>query len=133
MNEEEIMLNGLLIDKCKEEGIMIALVAINRETKEIELPQSFKDMVNDPNYYICYCHRSEKEEYIIEKIKEIPDYKPDKNELYKAILITGFNTKRKPFLIVLKQLYYIDISEDTTINLLTDQSGISSLFIFAAA
>lgn len=47
MNEEEIMLNGLLIDKCKEEGIMIALVAINRETKEIELPQSFKDMVND--------------------------------------------------------------------------------------
>ena len=65
MNEEEIMLNGLLID--------IALVAINRETKEIELPQSFKDMVNDPNYYICYCHRSEKEEYIIEKIKEIPD------------------------------------------------------------
>ena len=60
MNEEEIMLNGLLIDKCKEEGIMIALVAINRETKEIELPQSFKDMVNDPNYYICYCHRSEK-------------------------------------------------------------------------
>jgi hypothetical protein len=73
MNEEEIMLNGLLIDKCKEEGIMIALVAINRETKEIELPQSFKDMVNDPNYYICYCHRSEKEEYIIEKIKEIPD------------------------------------------------------------
>ena len=64
MNEEEIMLNGLLIDKCKEEGIMIALV---------ELPQSFKDMVNDPNYYICYCHRSEKEEYIIEKIKEIPD------------------------------------------------------------
>ena len=59
MNEEEIMLNGLLIDKCKEEGIMIALVAINRETK-------------DPNYYICYCHRSEKEEYIIEKIKEIP-------------------------------------------------------------
>ena len=73
MNEEEIMLNGLLIDKCKEEGIMIALVAINRETKEIELPQSFKDMVNAPNYYICYCHRSEKEEYIIEKIKEIPD------------------------------------------------------------
>ena len=52
---------------------MIALVAINRETKEIELPQSFKDMVNDPNYYICYCHRSEKEEYIIEKIKEVPD------------------------------------------------------------
>ena len=42
MNEEELMLNGLLIDKCKEEGIMIALVAINRETKEIELPQSFK-------------------------------------------------------------------------------------------
>lgn len=51
----------------------------------------------------------------------------------KPFLSQGFNTKRKPFLIVLKQLSYIDISEDTTINLLTDQSGISSPFIFAAA
>ena len=39
------------------------------ETKDIELPQSIKDMVNDPKYYICYCHRSEKEEYIMDKIK----------------------------------------------------------------
>ena len=40
---------------------------------------------------------------------------------------------RKESRFLLKQLSYIDISEDTTINLLTDQSGISSPFIFAAA
>ena len=39
MDEEELILNDTLIKKCEEEGIVIALVAINRETKEIELPQ----------------------------------------------------------------------------------------------
>ena len=34
MDEEELILNDTLIKKCEEEGIVIALVAINRETKE---------------------------------------------------------------------------------------------------
>ena len=43
MDEEELILNDTLIKKCEEEGIVIALVAINRETKEIELPQNMND------------------------------------------------------------------------------------------
>ena len=43
MDEEELILNDTLIKKCEEEGIVIALVAINRETKEIELPQNLND------------------------------------------------------------------------------------------
>lgn len=70
MNEEELNLNNLLIEKCEEEGIVIALVAINRKTKEIELPQSIKDKVKSPDYYVCYCHKDKKGEYIIRKIEE---------------------------------------------------------------
>ena len=44
MDEEELILNDTLIKKCEEEGIVIALVAINRETKEIELPQNLNDI-----------------------------------------------------------------------------------------
>ena len=47
MDEEELILNDTLIKKCEEEGIVIALVAINRETKEIELPQNLNDKVKE--------------------------------------------------------------------------------------
>ena len=57
MDEEELILNDTLIKKCEEEGIVIALVAINRETKEID-------------YYVCYCHKDKKGKYIIQKIEE---------------------------------------------------------------
>ena len=70
MDEEELILNDTLIKKCEEEGIVIALVAINRETKEIELPQNLNDKVKDPNYYVCYCHKDKKAKYIIQKIEE---------------------------------------------------------------
>ena len=46
------------------------IVAINRETKEIELPQNLNDKVKDPNYYVCYCHKDKKGKYIIQKIEE---------------------------------------------------------------
>ncbi len=71
MDEEEQILNETLIEKCKEEGIVIALVAINRKTKEIELPQSLNDKLKDPDYYVCYCHKDDKGEYIIQKIEEV--------------------------------------------------------------
>ena len=70
MDEEELILNDTLIKKCEEEGIVIALVAINRETKDIELPQNLNDKVKDPNYYVCYCHKDKKGKYIIQKIEE---------------------------------------------------------------
>ena len=70
MDEEELILNDTLIKKCEEEGIVIALVAINRETKEIELPQNLNDKGKDPNYYGCYCHKDKKGKYIIQKIEE---------------------------------------------------------------
>lgn len=71
MDEEELTLNNILIKKCQEEGIVIALVAINRETKEVELPQNLSDKVKDPKYYVCYCHRDKKGKYIIEKIEKV--------------------------------------------------------------
>lgn len=71
MNEEELILNNTLIEKCQQEGIVIALVAINRKTKEIELPQNLSDKVKDPDYYVCYCHRNKNGEYIIEKIEKV--------------------------------------------------------------
>lgn len=71
MDEEELTLNNILIKKCQEEGIIIALVAINRETKEVELPQNLSDKVKDPKYYVCYCHRDKKGEYIIQKIEKV--------------------------------------------------------------
>lgn len=70
MNEEESILNQLLINKCKEEGIVMALVAINKNTNEVELPQSITDKVNNPYYYVCYCYRNDKGEYTVEKIEE---------------------------------------------------------------
>lgn len=70
MDEKEVNLNQLLIDKCQKEGIIIALVAINRKTKEIELPQSIKDKVNNPDYYVCYCHKNKQGEYCVEKIEK---------------------------------------------------------------
>lgn len=71
MNEEELILNNTLIEKCQQEGIVIALVAINRKTKEIELPQNLSDKVKDPDYYVCYCHRNKSGEYIVEKIDKV--------------------------------------------------------------
>lgn len=70
MDEEELILNNILIKKCEEEGILIALVAIHRETKEIELPQNLDDKIKDPNYYVCYCRRDKKGKYVIQKIEE---------------------------------------------------------------
>ena len=38
-------LKKVLIEQCKEEGIYYALIAINKQTKEIVLPQFSKNAV----------------------------------------------------------------------------------------
>ncbi len=65
-NVEE--LKKALIEKCKEESIIYALVAINRYTKDIILPNSLQDALNNPNYYVCTCRKVE-EKYQIEEEK----------------------------------------------------------------
>lgn len=42
MNEEEIMHNGLLIDKCKEEGIMIALLLSTERQKKLNYRRALR-------------------------------------------------------------------------------------------
>ena len=45
-------LKKVLIEQCKEEGIYYALIAINKQTKEIVLPQSLDNALNNPDYWM---------------------------------------------------------------------------------
>lgn len=65
-NVEE--LKKVLIEQCKEEGIYYALIAINKQTKEIVLPQSLDNALNNPDYCVFEC-RKVKDEYKVEEVK----------------------------------------------------------------
>lgn len=66
-NTEE--LKQVLKDKCAEEGIIYAMVAINRETKEIILPRSIEQVTKNPIYYVCCCEKTG-DKFRIREIKE---------------------------------------------------------------
>lgn len=66
-NTEE--LQKVLINKCAEEGIIYALVAIHKETHEIILPRSIEEVMNNPSYYVCCCQKVG-EEFRITEIGE---------------------------------------------------------------
>ncbi|MCS2593193.1 hypothetical protein NXX91_23935 [Bacteroides thetaiotaomicron] len=57
-----------MIEQCKEEGIYYALIAINKQTKEIVLPQSLDNALNNPDYCVFKC-RKVKDEYKVEEVK----------------------------------------------------------------
>ena len=61
-------LKKVLIEQCKEEGIYYALIAINKQTKEIVLPQSLDNALNNPDYCGFKC-RKVKDEYKVEEVK----------------------------------------------------------------
>ncbi|MDD3038891.1 hypothetical protein [Bacteroides sp.] len=65
-NVEE--LKNALIEKCRNESIIYAMVAVNRNTKEIILPKSLQDVLDNPNYYVCTCRKVE-ENYQIKEEK----------------------------------------------------------------
>lgn len=50
-------LQQALIEKCATERILYAMVAINRETKEIILPRNIDEMLSNPDYYVCCCEK----------------------------------------------------------------------------
>ena len=56
-NVEE--LKSALIEKCKSEGILYAMVAVDRRTKEIILPDTLQGALKHPEYFVCTCKKVE--------------------------------------------------------------------------
>ena len=52
-NVEE--LKSALIEKCKSEGILYAMVAVDRRTKEIILPDTLQGALKHPEYFVKAC------------------------------------------------------------------------------
>ena len=67
-NVEE--LKSALIEKCKSEGILYAMVAVDRRTKEIILPDTLQGALKHPEYFVCTCKKVE-DKYIVEEIIKV--------------------------------------------------------------
>ena len=67
-NVEE--LKSALIEKCKSEGILYAMVAVDRRTKEIILPDTLQGALKHPEYFVCTCKKVE-DKYIVEEITNV--------------------------------------------------------------
>ena len=67
-NVEE--LKSALIEKCKSEGILYAMVAVDRRTKEIILPDTLQGAVKHPEDFVCTCKKVE-DKYIVEEITKV--------------------------------------------------------------
>ena len=67
-NVEE--LKSALIEKCKSEGILYAMVAVDRRTKEIILPDTLQGALKHPEYFVCTCKKVE-DKYIVEEIAKV--------------------------------------------------------------
>lgn len=63
-------LKSALIEKCKNEGILYATVAMNRRTKEMILPDTLEGALKHPEYFVCTCKRVE-DQYIVEEITKV--------------------------------------------------------------
>ena len=67
MEFDEEELKKALIEKCESEGILYAMVAIDRRTKEVILPDTLQGALNHPEYLVCTCKMVE-DKYIVEEI-----------------------------------------------------------------
>ena len=67
-NVEE--LKSALIEKCKSEGILYAMVAVDRRTKEIILPDTLQGALKHPEYFVCTCKKVE-DKYIVVEITKV--------------------------------------------------------------
>ena len=50
-------LKSALIERCKNEGILYATVAMDRHTKEMILPDTLEGALKHPEYFVCTCKR----------------------------------------------------------------------------
>ena len=57
-------------EKCKNEGILYAMVAVDRRTKEIILPDTLQGALKHPEYFVCTCKKVE-DKYIVEEITKV--------------------------------------------------------------
>lgn len=62
-------LKETLIEKCQKEGIIYAMVAVDRNTKEVILPDTLQGALKHSEYFVCTCKR-EGEQYVVKEIKE---------------------------------------------------------------
>lgn len=60
-------LKSALIELCESEGILYAMVAVDRRTKEIILPDTLQGALQHPEYFVCTCKKV-KDNYIVEEI-----------------------------------------------------------------
>lgn len=60
-------LKKALIEKCASEGILYAMVAIDRHTKEVILPETLQGVLKHPGYYVCTCRRVG-DKFIVEEV-----------------------------------------------------------------
>ena len=60
-------LKKALIEKCESEGILYAMVAIDRRTKEVILPDTLQGALKHPEYLVWTCKKVE-DKYIVEEI-----------------------------------------------------------------
>lgn len=63
-------LKSALVELCESEGILYAMVAVDRRTKEIILPDTLQDALQHPEYFVCTC-RKVNDNYIVEEITKV--------------------------------------------------------------
>ena len=56
-------LKKALIEKCESEGILYAMVAIDRRTKEVILPDTLQGALKHPEYLVCTCKKVEDKDH----------------------------------------------------------------------
>lgn len=70
MRNKKEELKKALIEKCEQEGIIYAMVAIDRKTKEIILPDTLQQALEHPEYLVCTCKKVG-DQYVVEEITEM--------------------------------------------------------------
>ena len=63
-------LKSALVELCESEGILYAMVAVDRRTKEIILPATLQGGLQHPEYFVCSC-RKVNDNYIVEEITKV--------------------------------------------------------------
>lgn len=63
-------LKSALVELCESEGILYAMVAVDRRTKEIILPDTLQGALQHPEYFVCTC-RKVNDNYIVKEITKV--------------------------------------------------------------
>lgn len=60
-------LKNTLIEWCKSEGVLYAMVAMDRQTKEVILPVTLQDALKHKEFFVCICERVG-DKYTVEEV-----------------------------------------------------------------